>query len=253
MKNHALLLLSGLLLVMVSCTREEEAKRKPVHHVVGVIVTERPYAFLDEKGELMGLEPELLRQTAAEGGDELELIAMTEEQAYQGLADGSLSAIIGRILQQPNDEENSRFYSDPYLMIYQAVLVPTKTDIKRLKDLSGYRVGVLKGSRAEQVMSEREDVFVHSYEQDGEAIEALLKGDLEAVVMCNLVADDFLASHEDELDELGERLDMTNYAMLSMNGGTAYDFSDQFYSARATGIVDALREKYRQDFLQGEK
>ena len=257
MKNRLLFLLSGLILVgLISCTPEEEKKNEPQHFTVGVIVTGRPYAFLNEQGELMGLEPELIRQTMKDGGNEMDMkVLKTEEEAYQGIIDGSIDAAIGRIIGQirEDDSDSPFYYSDSYLGIYQAVLVPTKTDIKRLADLEGYRVGVKKDSKSDAILSAREGVFVRRYAQNSEAVEALLNGDLDAVAMGHLAADDFLAEHEQELDELAERLEMTSYAVLGKDFATTYEFTEQFYRARAMGMVNELRKKYHADFLEDDK
>ena len=250
--KYAALTLAGLLLFsLVSCTPPEEEDSTTLNYTAGVVLTGKPFAFLDEQGELMGLEPELLRRMCENSKDILELKVVTEEEACQGLLNGSLSVAVGRFVRQTPEEEGAALhYTDHYLTVYQAVLVPTRTDIKRLDDLEGYRVGVLAGSEGDKVISAREGVFVRRYDNGGEAIDALLKGEIEAVVVNNFLAEDYLAQYEDEIDELGDRLEVKEYAILTKAIPTSFEFNNSLSRARGSGLVVELLKKYHEDFVR---
>ena len=249
--KYAALTFAGLLLFsLVSCVPEEETDSTTLNYTAGVVLTGKPFAFLDEQGELMGLEPELLRKMCEESKDNLELKVVTEEEAYQGLMDGSLSVAVGRFVRQPEEEGATLHYSDHYLTVYQTVLLPAKTDVKKLDDLEGYRVGVQEGSAGDEAVSALKGVFVRRYKDGGEAVEALLKGDIEAVVMGNILAEDFLASHGDELDELGVRLGMKEYAIMAKEANTTWLFNSSLSRARGSGMVAELQKKYHDDFVR---
>ena len=254
MKYTALTLAGLLLFSRVSCAPEEEPDSTVQDYTAGVVLTGRPYAFLDENGELRGLEPELLQRMCENSRDNLELKVVTEEEAYQGLMDGSLSIAIGRFIRQTPEEEGAAIhYSDHYLTIYQTVLVPTNSDIKNLDDLEGYRVGVQEGSAGDEALSARKGVFVRRYKHGDEAVEALLKGDIEAVVMGNILAEDYLTRHEEELNELGIRLGTKEYAILSKESTIAWLFNSSLARARGSGLVTELLKKYHEDFVRDDQ
>lgn len=248
-------LVAGLLFTVVSCTQEEKEEEdvSPKSYTIGVLVTGKPFAFLDEDGQLNGLEPELMRRIAKD--EELTLTLQpveSIEELQAGIADGTYGGGIGRLVREELPVESTILYSDPYLSMYLTVLVPVDTDLEKLGDLEGRRVGVQQGTRADEVLSAREDVFVRRYERGSQAVEALLNGDLDAVVMGNRAAEVFLTRYEDKLDELADTLAMVNYALLTKRSEFSLNwaFNGQLLRLRGIGFITDLRKKYDQDFLE---
>lgn len=245
-----------LLLAVVSCTKEEKAEdedNSPKSYTIGVLVTGKPFAFLDEQGQLTGLEPELLRRIGKDEGLTLTLQPVASfEELQAGVADGTYGGGIGRLVREELPAESKLLYSDPYLSEYLTVLVTPDSDLEKLSDLEGRRVGVQQGTRADEVISARDGVFVRRYERGSQAVEALLAGDLEAVVMGNRSADEFLKRYEDRLDELADTLAMVNYALLTKRSefNLNWSFNGQLLRLRGIGYVNELRAKYDQDFLE---
>ena len=248
-----LCLIAALALVLVSCAKEETTETTQKTYTIGILLTGRPFAFQDASGELMGIEPELLRQIAKDEGFELVLKTVpSREELYAEVIDGTLTAGIGKLVREETDMETPYHYSDPYMSSYQTVLVRPDSDLRRLADLEGRRVGVQQGTRADEVISAREGIFVRRYEHGTQAVEALLNGDLEAVVMENHSADEVLARHEDQLEEFEDTLAMVNYAMVCRRDefSVHWEFNSQLLRLRGTGFVSALREKYAADLLE---
>ncbi|MBR4124689.1 MAG: amino acid ABC transporter substrate-binding protein [Victivallales bacterium] len=251
-------LVAILLLTIVSCNWEEKAEEDswPKKRTVGVLLSGKPFAFLDEQGNLSGIEPELMRRIAKDEGFALTLKPVESvEEMHNGLIDGTLDGGIGRQVREELPIDSPFSYTDPYLSSYLTVLITADSDLERLADLSSRRIGVQQGTRADEVISAREDVFIRRYEHGSEAVQALLDGNLEAVVMGNRSAEEFLKRYEDKLDELEDTLAMVNYAMVVRNNeySLAWDFNGQLLRLRGIGFVQELREKYDQDFLDEAK
>ena len=251
-------LAAALALSCVSCSERKpsEPEEKQVPYNIGILLTGKPFAFRDERGELTGLEPELMRRIAEEEGI---IVVLKEcgslEEIHNGIIDGTLDGGLGRLEREELPEDAPYCYSDSYLSTFLSVLVPAKTDLEKLADLEGRRVGVQQGTRADEVVSAREGVFVRRFERGSQAVEALLNGDLEAVVMGNRSAEEFLKRHEDQLDELEDTLAMVNYAMLVRRDERTlpWCFGSQVMRLRGIGFLNELREKYDQDFLDEAK
>lgn len=247
-----------LVTALVSCTNEDKTDEDsgPRSYIVGVLLTGRPFAFLDEQGNLTGLEPELMRRVAKDEGFKLTLkVVDSQEDIYNGLADGTLTAGIGRLVREELPVESPNHFTDPYLSSSLTVLVPVGSELERLADLEGRRVGVQQGSRADEVISARDGIFVRRYEHGSEAIQALLDGNLDAVVMGDRSAAVFLKRYEDRLDELADTLALINYAVITKRGeySITWDFNGQLLRLRGIGYVQELRDKYAQDFLDEAK
>ena len=96
-------LVAGLLFTVVSCTPEEkeEEDTSPKSYTIGVLVTGKPFAFLDENGQLNGLEPELMRRIAKD--EELAFTLQpveSIEELQAGIADGTFGGGIGRFVRE---------------------------------------------------------------------------------------------------------------------------------------------------------
>lgn len=109
--------------------------------VVGVAGTPKPYNYVDENGNLVGYEIDMLNEMAARLGYTLEYEVTEFESMFAGLDSGRYNLIIGNISKKPEREEKYLFSTEPYFK-NKIVLITAKdnTEIQKIEDLGGKRV-----------------------------------------------------------------------------------------------------------------
>ena len=253
--KHLLLLSAALLLALASCAKKEEPAPETTRYTIGVILTGLPFAAKNDAGELIGIEPELLQRMAKDEKCIIDMKVIERDQMEELLTNGTVQGVIGRLVYQQNENGSPLLYTDPYLSLYQTVLIQAGAEFERLSDLEGRRVGVREGSNAEAFLADRQDIFLRRLPSNDACVEALLKGELEAVMMDNIPAEEYLAKYEGTLDELPDTFDMRNYALLSRNGEFTinWTFNSQLFRMRGIGFVAELRRKYQSYFNENFK
>lgn len=109
--------------------------------VVGVPGTPKPYNYVNDSGELVGYEIDMLNAMAEKMNVKLDYQVTEFESMFAGLDAGRYDLIIGNISKKPEREEKYLFSTEPYFK-NKIVLVTAKdnTDIKSIDDLGGKRV-----------------------------------------------------------------------------------------------------------------
>ena len=245
---------AALLMAFSSCTKEEPPPEID-HYTIGVVLTGLPFAAQDEAGNLIGIEPELLQRLEKDEGCVIEMKVIERDQVEELLASGAINGAIWRLEHKSIGEDGPFVFTDPYLSLYQTILLPVDSDIERIADLEGHRIGVREGSNAEELLAERQDLFLRRFPTNDECVETLLKGELDAVMMNNIPAEKYLAAHEGVLDELPDTFAMRNYALLAKNGerSVSWTFDSQLFRLRGIGFVTELRKKYQSYFDESFK
>ncbi|MFW6458013.1 MAG: transporter substrate-binding domain-containing protein [Halodesulfurarchaeum sp.] len=183
---------------------EGETTEEPPELVAGTAPGFPPFEEKDGD-ELIGFDIDLLEAVVAETDYELD--------GWEEFEFGSLSPavqegkidVIAAAMTINDDRDESIDFTDPYYDANQAVLVANETDFGfgSLPDLEGYKLGAQKGTTGEGVIQDElideglvsEDDY-NSYEQYVLAIEDLLNGNIDAVVLDTPVADSFVADRE---------------------------------------------------------
>lgn len=152
-----------------------------------------PFEFVDTAtSEIVGFDIDLMKEIAKAGGFEVEFINTPWDGIFVGLDNDNYDAVISAV--SITDERKVTYdFSDPYYSIFQALIV-RKADadkFKSLADLKGKKVGAQIGTTGAIHVGKDPNVKLVNYDDNGLAIEALLKGDVDAVVCDHPVAFDY--------------------------------------------------------------
>lgn len=169
---------------------------------VGLDAANRPWAYPDGKGGLMGLDIDVLAALGEEMGIHWEYVNSAPHLLLPGLIEGRYDVVINGLVVTPARQRQVPF-SLPYFYLGQVVVVSSKgTNIRDLNDLVGKSIGAQLGTPALVEARKVAGARVHPYDDFTIALIALSRAEVEAVIADNLLVADYLRAHP----ELGLRM-----------------------------------------------
>lgn len=180
-----------------------------------------PYEYVDKNEIYKGFNVDIMRAIAIELGIEIEIIPMNWYQAIGALEKGEVDAIQGMTYSQQRGE--SFAFSDVLVVNSQAIFVLKETNyIAELQDLRGVAVGFQAKDISEEIVSSIEGIIPVAKNNQEESMEALLRGEVEAVIG-NRLTGLYISQREKQFDEIkivGEPLYATEYMAATLKGNT---------------------------------
>lgn len=207
----------------------EEGAMEMVKITVGTDAAYPPFELIDEEtGEIVGFDIDLMNKIAETGGFEVEYKNVNWDGIFVGLDNEDYDAIISAV--SITDERKEVYdFSNPYYAISQALIVRIE-DMEAIAgpdDLAGKKVGAQIGTTGAIYISGLEGVELVNYDDNALAIEALLRGDVNAVVCDHPVAYDYALVNESyvgKLEVVNDNLnegDLEDYGIVVKKGNTA--------------------------------
>lgn len=155
---------------------------------VGTDAAYEPFESIDESGEFVGFDMELIKMVADEIGMELKIHNVSWDGIIPGLMNGNYDCLISA-MTITEDRRKQINFSDPYFSIKQAIVVrEDNTTIKTPSDLIGKTVAVQIGTTGDLYASGIKNVTMKRYDTNPLAIQELLNNNADAAVMDDLVA-----------------------------------------------------------------
>ena len=193
------LVLVMVLVCMSACSSAKltvESVKKAGKLVIGTSPDFPPFESLDEKGNVVGIEIEILELICQELGVALEIKQMDCESVLPGVQSGKFDVGVSGISVTPAREKNTLF-TIPYCLAAQAIVVTSDSTITGKADLAGKKVSVQTGTTAEEFcMSNGYDVDGFAANADAES--ALVAGRVEAWVIDDLTAAEMVAAYNED-------------------------------------------------------
>jgi len=156
--------------------------------IVGVKYDAPPFGFLNEAGELVGFEIDLVQAMAATWGltgDQLIFEQVTSATRIDKLLKGEIDLIAATMTHTPSRAEQIAF-SQTYFVDGQTALVRADTGIKTWTDLAGKAVGAIAGSTSLERLiaysAEQElNIQIVEFEEYTDAVTRLADGVIDGV------------------------------------------------------------------------
>lgn len=150
---------------------------------VGTNAEYQPFEFVDEAGDIVGFDADLLNAIAERAGFTLEWNNTKWDGIFVALANGEFDVVISAVTI--TDERKLTIdFSDPYFNAGQAIAVRgDNTTITGPETLTeGIKVGVQLGTTGDIWLTDNSAADVQRFDENPLAIQALAAGDLDAVV-----------------------------------------------------------------------
>jgi polar amino acid transport system substrate-binding protein len=138
--------------------------------------------MVDEGGEIVGFDIDLMTAIAKEAGFEFEFVNTRWDGIFVALASGEFDAVISAATITPERAETVDF-SDPYFDAGQVIVVRAdEMDISGPDDLAGKEAGVQIGTTGDIWLTDNTEANVNRYDENTLAFQALADGDVDAAV-----------------------------------------------------------------------
>ena len=209
-----------------------------------------PMELLDDSGRVIGYSVDYFQAVCREAGCELELVKTPWDDIFTGLKQKRWDMVISSVTITPERRREMNF-SIPYYIVRQSLVTPTASTYTNPRQLKGLKVGVQGDTTAEDLLAKTSEARVVPFEDIEEALAALAKGELEAAVCEDIVAQAFIAKPEYSgrlkmaavietpgAEELyGAALRLEDMELLIM-------INDGIKAVRDKGLDEAIRRKW---------
>ncbi|MBR4412484.1 MAG: basic amino acid ABC transporter substrate-binding protein, partial [Lachnospiraceae bacterium] len=201
-----LCLAAGLLMIasLAACTSKKDEL------VMATNAEFPPYEF-HEGDKIVGIDVEICQAIADELGKELVIEDMAFDSVitsvYTGKADLGAAG-----LTITEDRLKNINFSDPYATAAQVIIIKEDSDIASPDDLVGKTIGVQLGTTGDIYAEDIEDATLERYNKGFEAVQALLQGKIDAVIIDNEPAKVYV-SQNDGLKIVDEAFTYEEYAI----------------------------------------
>lgn len=197
-----------------------------------------------------GIDVEIAAAVAEKLGLELQIDDMEFTSALLAVQNNSADMIFGA-LSYREDRDEVMDFTDPYSTGVQVVIVPEGSDIASLDDLTGKLIGTQAGTTgyAYASASPEENGFgeenVRAYDNGATAVQALLGGQIDAVIIDDGPARQYVAAN-DGLTILDTPWVEEDYCAAVDEGNSAllYAINTALNELMDDGTVQSIQDKY---------
>ncbi|HIZ20380.1 MAG TPA: basic amino acid ABC transporter substrate-binding protein [Firmicutes bacterium] len=175
-----------------------------------------------EGSEIVGVDAAIMEAIAEKLGLELEIKDMEFESLSAALSGGNIDVIAAGFTADPDREETMDF-TDSYFTAKQTILVRADSDYQTKEDLEDKIIGGQTSttgltSCAPELTA---DENIKGYTNGALAVEDLLNGNLDAVIIDNNPANAYKDQHGDELRLIEDQFPEEQYVLAVNKGNTA--------------------------------
>ena len=203
-----------------------------------------PYEMTTDSGEFEGIDIETAQAIADKLGLELQIDDMDFDAALLSVQQGKADIVMAGVTV--TDERKAVMdFSDSYATGIQSVIVPEGSDIASPDDLAGKKIGTQRGTTGYIYCSDDfGDDAVVAYDDGLTAVQALNNGQVDAVVIDNAPAQEFVAANPG-LVILDTSYAEEDYAIGLAKGSALEDaVNAALEELKADGTLQSIVDKY---------
>ena len=204
-----------------------------------------PYEMTTDAGEFEGIDIDTAKAIAEKLGLELQIDDMDFDAALLSVQQGKADIVMAGVTV--TDERKAVMdFSDSYATGIQSIIVPEGSDIASVDDLAGKKIGTQRGTTGYIYCSDDfGDENVVAYDDGLTAVQALNNGQVDAVVIDNAPAQEFVAANP------GLKILDTSYAeedyaigMNKSNTALLEAVNAALEELKADGTLQSIVDKY---------
>ena len=210
-----------------------------------------PYEFYDEDGNATGIDVEIAKAIGAKLGYDIEIVDIEFAQCIPGVQSGKYDFAAAGMTVTEERQQMVQF-TDTYATGIQVVIVPADSTYESLDDIveanGTVKVGVQMATTGDLYTTwDYEDEgkgTVDRYTTGAAAVQALLSGKVDCVVIDNEPAKNFVAQNEG-LKILETAYTVEDYAMAFAKDSPIYeDFNAALNELIADGTVQSIIDEF---------
>ena len=209
-----------------------------------------PYEMTADDGSFEGIDIEIAGAIADKLGLELQVDDMDFDAALLAAQTGKSDMIMAGVTVT-EDRLTVMDFSDTYASGIQVVIVPEDSDITSIDDMTGKMIGVQRGTTGDLYCSDTVEnggfgaENVTPYDNGLTAVQALMNGQVDCVVIDNAPAQEFVAANPG-LKILDTEYANEDYAIGVAKGNTALldAINGALAELKADGTLQSIVDKY---------
>ena len=203
-----------------------------------------PYEMTTDAGEFEGIDIQTAQAIADKLGLELQIDDMDFDAALLSVQQGKADIVMAGVTV--TDERKAVMdFSDSYATGIQSIIVPEGSDIASPDDLAGKKIGTQRGTTGYIYCTDDfgEDAVV-AYDSGLTAVQALNNGQVDAVVIDNAPAKEYVAANPG-LKVLETSYAEEDYAIGMAKGSSLEDVVNAaLEELKADGTLQSIVDKY---------
>ena len=203
-----------------------------------------PYEMTTDAGEFEGIDIETAQAIADKLGLELQIDDMDFDAALLSVQQGKADIVMAGVTV--TDERKAVMdFSDSYATGIQSIIVPNDSNIASPDDLAGKKIGTQRGTTGYIYCSDDfGDDAVVAYDNGLTAVQALNNGQVDAVVIDNAPAKEYVAANPG-LKVLDTSYAEEDYAIGMAKGSSLEDVVNAaLEELKADGTLQSIVDKY---------
>ncbi len=203
-----------------------------------------PYEMTTDAGTIEGIDVDTAKAIAEKLGLELQIDDMDFDAALLSVQQGKADIVMAGVTV--TDERKAVMdFSDSYATGIQSIIVPEGSDIASPDDLAGKKIGTQRGTTGYIYCSDDfGDSNVVAYDNGLTAVQALNNGQVDAVVIDNAPAQEFVAANPG-LKVLDTSYAEEDYAIGMAKGSALEDAVNKaLEELKADGTLQSIVDKY---------
>ncbi len=209
-----------------------------------------PYEMTNDAGEFEGIDIEIAQAIADKLGLELRIDDMDFDSALLAAQTGKSDMVMAGVSVTEDRLVNLDF-SESYATGIQVVIVPEDSDIESIDDLTGKMIGVQRGTTGDLYCSDTVEnggfgaENVTPYDNGLIAVQNLINGQVDCVVIDNAPAQEFVAANPG-LKILDTEYVNEDYAIGVKKGNTQMldAINGALAELKADGTIQSIIDKY---------
>jgi ABC-type amino acid transport substrate-binding protein len=203
-----------------------------------------PYEMTTDTGAFEGIDVDTAQAIAEKLGLELQIDDMEFDAALLSVQQGKADIVMAGVTV--TDERKAVMdFSDSYATGIQSIIIPEGSDIATPDDLAGKKIGTQRGTTGYIYCSDDfGDENVVAYDSGLTAVQALNNGQVDAVVIDNAPAQEFVAANPG-LIILDTSYAEEDYAIGMAKGSALEDaINAALEELKADGTLQSIVDKY---------
>jgi polar amino acid transport system substrate-binding protein len=229
------------LLVLSSFTLAQDLQGRVLS--VGSDTTYPPFEFINDAGEVVGFDVDILNAICAEINCVAEFQTTAWDGIFPALASGEFDMVASGVSITPERDEIVDF-SDPYLTVSQSITVRVEDEDYVLTDstegelLLAAQTGTTNANLAEELVGRDR---LQLYDTFNAAVLALINGDVDGVIIDGTAADAFVQEYAGELVVNIDGLSADPLGLVFQEGDALVDdFNAGLAAIRESGVYDEI-------------
>lgn len=186
-KLFSILMICVVVVSLFGCGAKSEVSSSGDKLVVALNAEFPPYEYKDG-GEIVGIDPDMVREIGKRLGMEVEFLDIAFDSVIPAIQSGKAD-IAATGLTVTEDRKNFVNFTDMYQDAVQVIIVTEDSEIKSKDDMNGKIIGVQTGTTGDMYCTdELEEVNMLRFAKIIDGVQALAAGKVDACVVDDQVA-----------------------------------------------------------------